>query len=77
MRLYCIYDKVAQEGGPLFEAKNDTVALRIVSGISLPSPREDYKVFCVGEYSHDPVKLTALKEITEVLDVSKEVEDDA
>ena len=47
--LYTIYDKVAQETGPLFEAKSDAVASRsarnLLSEVSSP---DDFKLLRVG-----------------------------
>lgn len=47
--LYTIYDKVAQETGPLFEAKSDAVASRsarnLLSDVASP---DDFKLLRVG-----------------------------
>lgn len=75
MKIYCIYDKLAQEGGPLFEAKNDGIALRMYQGIQLPGNPEDFKILWVGDYSHDPVKITAITPPVEVNMMTK-VEDE-
>jgi hypothetical protein len=56
-RLYTLYDKIAEEGGPIFQAKNDAVALRNFEqamtaqhGVMHP---EDFKLLCVGFYDSD------------------------
>jgi hypothetical protein len=56
-RLYILYDKVAEEGGPVFQAKNDAVALRHFEqamaaqhGVMHP---EDFKLLCIGFYDSD------------------------
>lgn len=76
MRLYCVYDKLAEESGPIFEAKNDTVAIRMYNGINFPGERDHYKLLFIGDYSHDPVRITAFSEPVEVVDVSRSVEDE-
>ena len=51
--LYSIYDSVAEEYGPIFEAGNDSVALRAKKGLLKqvdPSMLDEFHLFCVGEY---------------------------
>lgn len=76
MRLYTVYDKLAEESGPLFEAKNDTVALRMFDGINFPGERDHYKLLFIGTYSHDPVNLLPNSSPIEVYSSTKAVEDD-
>jgi len=55
MRLYVIRDLVAEESGPIFEAKNDQVARRAFKQ-GLERSRgglAEYRLLCVGEYDHD------------------------
>lgn len=53
--IYTIYDKVAQEAGPLFLAKNDAVALRMVNN----SPEfktmnlADFELYLIGTYDSE------------------------
>ena len=53
VNIYTIYDKVACEAGPIFQAKNDTVALRcfmsLMKDTSSVNPT-DYDVYCLGEF---------------------------
>lgn len=56
MELYVIYDKVADETGPIFEAKNSSVALRNVAHVLKDSCLTDYKLIKIGSYSHDGVQ---------------------
>jgi len=49
MILYSIYDKVADEYGPIFEAKNDMVASRGYAGLVKPDMVHDYELYAVGE----------------------------
>ena len=38
MNLYVIYDRVAQESGPVFEAKNDGIAVRQMRNLLSENP---------------------------------------
>lgn len=60
MRLYAIYDRVAEESGPIFEAKNDLIALRMTEEFISKHP-DDYWVMYIGDYSHDPVRITPVE----------------
>lgn len=56
MKVYCVYDRVAQEGGPLFTAKNDGVAIRMYRRILSTEKVEnesDYMFYCLGEYDSE------------------------
>lgn len=56
MRLYAIYDRAAEESGPLFEAKNDSVAIRSYSQLLdrvAPHDRDAYRLYCVGTCDRD------------------------
>jgi len=55
MKLYVIRDLIAEESGPVFEAKNDQVAgrgFRQALERSKGGPSE-YRLMCIGEYDHD------------------------
>lgn len=47
-KIYVIYDKVAEEYGPLFEAVNDKVAARSYAKVIQGSKPEEYQLVCVG-----------------------------
>ncbi len=53
--IYSIYDSVAEEYGPIFNAKSDAVAKRAVSGIlnSGEIRSNDYDLYCLGTYNTD------------------------
>lgn len=61
VKLYVIYDRVAMEGGPVFAAKNDDVAIRsfhqLVSKADNP---DDYCLYHVGEYDCEIPKVDGL-----------------
>lgn len=55
-RIYTIYDKVAQQSGPVFQAVNDATAQRQLRHL-LAQPgvvAEDYQLWCIGEFEDDP-----------------------
>lgn len=57
-RLYSVYDSVAEEYGPIFQAKNDDVALRNViqmfteMNVSIVS-LESYHLYHVGDFDSE------------------------
>ncbi len=54
--IYTIYDKVACEAGPIYQAKNDGVALRCFMSLMKDTPNvvpSDYDVYCLGEFDTD------------------------
>lgn len=73
-KIYCIFDRIAQEAGPIFEAKNDGIALRMYHQVNLPGSSEDYYLLRVGDFDHETCVLTPLKTALEVLERT-EVED--
>lgn len=54
--IYTVFDKVAEEYGPLFEAKNDGVALRqfkqLLNTVVVEN-RDDYVLYSCGTFDHD------------------------
>lgn len=51
MNLYVVYDKIAGECGPVFEAKNDAVALRQYRHLVASNPgfvQDDFELMQVG-----------------------------
>lgn len=68
--LYVIFDKVAQEAGPIQCAKNDGIARRIFAQALKDAPFSgDFKIMCVGVYESETVKF-------EIFDIPKEIIDD-
>lgn len=78
MKVYCVYDKVAQEGGPLFEAKNDNVANRHFQAITSETFRpDDFSLMYLGIYKREECAIMACDEATEVLiTVNEELEEE-
>ena len=49
VNLYLVYDKVAKEHGPLFEAKNDAIAKRMYANLMKNNPvPDDFLLVSVG-----------------------------
>lgn len=62
MKIYTIFDVKAQESGPLFILKNDSVATRmfkqtiekeIVNGLN----PNDFELYCVGCYDNEKMEI--------------------
>lgn len=55
-RIYTIYDKVAEQSGPVFQAINDAVAQRQFRHV-IEQPgvvADDFQLWCIGEYFSTP-----------------------
>lgn len=49
--LYVVYDRLAEQSGPLFEAPNDAVAVRMMQNMMRPKSGleiRDFELWCVG-----------------------------
>lgn len=59
MKLYVIYDLLAEEGGPMIEQPNDKTAYRAFKSFLQESkaPLEDFELYCIGSYDHDQVMI--------------------
>lgn len=70
MRLYAIRDELAEETGPLFEAKNDAVASRKFKMIAENSKVNigELRLVVFGEIDHDTDALIAFP-VTKVVDM--------
>ena len=56
--LYVIYDTVAEEAGPIFDAKSDAVAVRACrQTLGQVSTISDYQLICVGYICPDTCQL--------------------
>lgn len=61
--MYSVYDKVAQEGGPIFTAKNEDVAIRKTVQLLInqpPNTIEDYKLLYVGIVNTETMVVTPI-----------------
>lgn len=69
--LYVVYDRLAQESGPIFECKNHGVARRAYDQMIAKTGRMDeYQLICLGSVNHDNQRL-------DIFDIPVEVKFDA
>lgn len=64
--LYVVYDKVAEESGPIFEAKNDGVAQRASNTMLENTPRKyEFELWSLGNIDHETtiLKISKIKKI--------------
>ncbi|WNK14049.1 MAG: nonstructural protein [Microvirus sp.] len=69
--VYTIYDKVAEEAGPVFQARNDGVAARAFRILLKDSRQDEHRLYQVGEFDSEKVMLFTM-DAKEIL-VTKEV----
>lgn len=53
VNIYTIYDSVAKECGPIYQAKNHDVAVRAFKSLISDTPNvkvSDYDLYCLGEF---------------------------
>lgn len=71
-RIYTIRDKVAEEVGPLFQAKNDAVAIRQFKQLVKDSENpEEYELLCLGDFNDQTIELETGK--VKVININIEV----
>lgn len=73
MNLYTLYDVVAEESGPIFEAKNDAIAWRMVKAIDTQGI--EFKVYRIGYYDHGTAVIKGYTSPIDVIEINKFVED--
>lgn len=78
MSLYMVYDRVAEVAGPVFEARNDGVAMRQYRNLMKDAAevdRESYWLYRVGSVDHKAMKIVAEEplriEAPEAVDVER------
>lgn len=59
MGVYVIYDRIAEEAGPLFTAKSDAVAIRNYRNSLKEVQASEYRLYAIGEYDSEKVLLFA------------------
>ena len=70
--IYTIRDKVAEEVGPLFQAKNDAVAIRQFKQLVKDSENpEEYELLCLGDFNDQTIELETGK--VKVININIEV----
>jgi len=71
--VYTVWDSAAKQYGPLFEAVNDAVALRMFRNLirsTDPTSQADYSLKCLGEFNRyeeeGQIKMLATPRVVEV-----------
>jgi hypothetical protein len=64
VRLYTVYDKVAEEAGPIFQAKTDGVAMRNYQGLvqSQNLNPDDYLLYYLGTFNTEDMIIDYFKQ---------------
>ena len=71
VNIYTIYDSVAKECGPIFQAKNHDVAVRAFHSLMAETSNvmsTDYDLYCLGEFDTERCSFVAL-EVPSVISV--------
>ena len=64
VNIYTIYDTVAKECGPIYQAKNHDVAVRAFKSLISETPNvnvSDYDLYCLGEFDTEKCSFVALE----------------
>ena len=64
VNVYTIYDVVAKECGPIYQAKNHDVAVRAFKSLISETPNVnvlDYDLYCLGEFDTEKCSFVALE----------------
>ena len=73
-KLYCLFDTIGEESGPIFEARNDAMARRIYDQLTdLPpgATKADFKLLKLGSYYHgDQTKMPQLYALSKAYDIT-------
>lgn len=63
MAVYCVFDSVSEEAGPLMAYKSDPIAyrsyLRMISAEGINA--SDYVLYCIGTYDVDSMEIEGIK----------------
>lgn len=58
-KIYVIYDRVAQEAGPLVCLKNDDLAKRMYAQSLVDQRSTDFDLYLLGEYDTERMKIVS------------------
>jgi len=57
-KLYSLYDKVAEQFGPVFQGANNNTAIRAVQNMNIRS-HADFELYLIGEWDMESGRLQA------------------
>lgn len=72
MRIYALYDRVAEECGPVWAAKSDAVAVRNARNSLKEARLDEWFLYCLGSFDPEKVELVAIKAAQVPLSVREE-----
>jgi hypothetical protein len=80
-QLYTVRDRVAEESGPIFQAKNDGIAYRAYSELlqsATNSKPDDYMLLHLGSYDNETttIKTTTVRQVYIGLTMVDELEEE-
>lgn len=64
VNIYTIYDVLAEECGPIFQAKNDKVACRACDSMiaeACGTSVSDYQLWCLGAFDNEKMEFTPIR----------------
>jgi len=61
IRLYAIMDRIAEEAGPIYQAKSDAVAIRNFRMALKEANPDEFRLYYVGDYDTEKVKVFGLE----------------
>jgi hypothetical protein len=74
--MYTMYDRVAEEYGPPWTARNDAVAVRqFMSGMKENPFTDDFWLYCIGSYDSNSGQLESTPHKRVSLSVKDHIED--
>lgn len=78
IKLYVIYDVVAEESGPIFQAKNDGIALRNYQTMLIQQKvnPQDYSLWYIGDYNSESMRVEPQKPEEVIVSVNMEDPED-
>lgn len=78
MAIYALWDRLAEEAGPIWTARNDAVAIRnaLIASKGQDVNQQDFFLYCIGEYDTEKVRLTEF-EPRQVPMIQEEIKSDA
>lgn len=79
LSLYSIYDRIAEEGGPVFASRNNATAIRTFKGVMQREQLNpaDFRLYCVGSWTAQNMAVEGLERPVEVFSGGSEEEQSA
>lgn len=65
--IYAIYDRVAEECGPVWAAKSDAVAVRNCRNVLKDSRADEFMLYCLGSFDSEAIVVVGLEKARQVV----------